>query len=54
MEEMIIEEAAMKLGYELKDEQKTVISSVVAGHDVFAILLTGFGKSMLSVPAISV
>ena len=39
-------EAAKWLGYVLKEEQKTVITSFVLGRDVFAVLPTGFGKSL--------
>ena len=39
--------AALCLGYNnLKDEQKFVITNFVSGSDVFAILPTGFGKSL--------
>ena len=39
--------AALYLGYDnLKDEQKSVITKFVSGSDVFAILPTGFGKSL--------
>ena len=39
--------AALCLGYDnLKDEQKSVITKFVSGSDVFAILPTGFGKSL--------
>lgn len=39
--------ATAKLGYEnLRAEQKTVIEAFVGGHDVFAALPTGYGKSL--------
>ena len=39
--------ACRKLGYdELKEEQLRVVSSVVRQRDVFAVLPTGFGKSL--------
>ena len=39
--------AARQLGYEqMKPEQLEVVSGVLNGHDVFAILPTGFGKSL--------
>ena len=39
--------AALCLGYDsLKDEQISVITKFVCGSDVFAILPTGFGKSL--------
>ena len=38
---------ALSLGYStLKDEQKEIIISFVAGNDVFGILPTGYGKSL--------
>ena len=36
----------MSLGYVLKDEQRTVITSFVQENDVMAILLTGFGQCL--------
>ena len=42
-----IEAVALSLGYShLKEEQKVVISGFVMGSDVFAILPTGFGKTL--------
>ena len=41
-----IEKAAKQLGYNLKAEQRLVIRSFVMGEDVFAVLPTGFGKSL--------
>ena len=39
--------AARNLGYEkLKDLQMDVLVSFVTGNDVFAVLPTGFGKSL--------
>ncbi len=39
--------AAQHLGYEyLKAEQLQVVTGVVRGRDVFAVLPTGFGKSL--------
>ena len=44
--ESAIGKAAQNLGYDfVKAEQLKVISSVVRGQDVFAVLPTGFGKS---------
>ena len=43
--EASIEKAAKLLGYNLKVEQRSVIWSFVMGQDMFAVLLTGFGKS---------
>ena len=38
---------ARSLGYrELKREQRIVINSFVSGNDVFAVLPTGFGKTL--------
>ena len=44
--EASIEKAAKQLGYVLKAEQRSVIRSFVMGEDVFAVLPTGFGKSL--------
>ena len=39
--------AACKLGYEeMKPKQLEVITAVLNGQDVFAVLPTGFGKSL--------
>ena len=39
--------AAQNLGYlSLKEEQREVITNFVQGKDVFAVLPTGFGKSL--------
>lgn len=38
---------ARELGYPiLKPEQLYIIETFVKGHDVFAIFLTGYGKSL--------
>lgn len=37
---------ARKLGYVLKEEQRKVINAFIHGDDVFAVLPTGFGKSL--------
>ena len=43
----VMEAVAASLGYNhLKDQQKVVISRFVLGSDVFAILPTGFGKTL--------
>ena len=44
---------AKQLGYDnIKELQFEVIQKVFTGHNVFAVLLTGFGKSsMLWVPS---
>jgi len=45
--ERICDSIAKDLGYSmLKDIQRDVISSLVVGNDVFAVLLTGYGKSL--------
>ena len=39
-------EAIQRLGYStMKPEQLQVVSGIVSGRDVFAVLSTGFGKS---------
>ena len=49
------ESAALSLGYySLKPEQRDVIVEFVLGSDVFAILLTGYGKSVLCLSSSSV
>ena len=42
----LVESAAERLGYVLKEEQRKVVSSFVSGEDVFGILPTGYGKSL--------
>lgn len=41
--------AAMKLGYPggLKEEQLAVVVAFLSGRDVFAVLPTGYGKSLI-------
>ena len=46
MADELIESAAERLGYVLKEEQRKVVSSFVSGEDVFGILPTGYGKSL--------
>ena len=42
-----IHESIRRLGYEnVKDHQTKVIESFVEGNDVFAVLPTGYGKSL--------
>ena len=42
-----VTEAIQRLGYStMKPEQLQVVSGIVSGRDVFAVLLTGFGKSL--------
>ena len=39
--------ATRKLGYQnIKDHQLEVVSGIIKGHDVFALLPTGYGKSL--------
>ena len=38
---------ASKLGFVLKPEQKNAVESLLRGKDVFGILPTGFGKSLI-------
>ena len=43
----ISEEVVRSLGYHsLKQEHRLVISSFVSGNDMFAVLPTGFGKTL--------
>ena len=45
--EEALNSAARELGYErLRKEQKGVVEAFVGGHDVFAALPTGYGKSL--------
>ena len=42
-----VTEAASKLGYPfLKPEQLEIVTALLRGRDVFAVLPTGFGKSL--------
>ena len=42
-----VDKAAKHLSYnKVKDLQMKVISKVLSGHDVFAVLPTGYGKSL--------
>ena len=43
---MAEETVARKLGYVLKEEQRKVINAFVRGNNVFAVLPTGYGKSL--------
>ena len=43
---MAEETVARKLGYGLKEEQRKVINAFFRGNDVFAVLPTGYGKSL--------
>ena len=43
----IVRDEARLLGYpNMKDEQLQVVNDVLLGRDVFAVLPTGFGKSL--------
>ena len=46
VEDAVEEVVEERLGYKLKKEQRDVIVSYIKGNDVFAILPTGFGKSL--------
>ena len=42
-----IQKSAESMGYSaIKDKQKEVLLNVLSGNDVFAVLPTGYGKSM--------
>ena len=43
---MVDQVDARKCGYFLKEEQRRVINALIHGEDVFAVLPTGFGKSL--------
>ena len=50
-----IDKAAKHLGYDkLKELQWKVMKEVIKGNDVFAVLPTGFGKSVLRVFAFGI
>ena len=45
--DIVSDSVARSLGYvSLKSEQKAVIKDFVTGNDVFAVLPTGYGKSL--------
>ena len=45
--DIVSDSVARSLGYiSLKSEQKTVIKDFITGNDVFAVLPTGYGKSL--------
>ena len=50
-----VTDATKDLGYpEMKPELLEVAATFIEGRDVFAVLPTGFGKSLLRLPATSV
>ena len=43
----IVSQASIACGYsELKEEQRSILTSFLSGNDVFGSLPTGFGKSV--------
>ena len=47
--------ASTTMGYErMKSEQLQIVESFATGHDVFGVLPTGYGKSVLRLSTISV
>ena len=38
---------AQELGFALKSEQREALQSLLRGNDVFCVLPTGFGKSLI-------
>ena len=46
MEEISLAFEKLKLGFDLKPEQKKVISNVVAGEHTCCVLPTGYDKSL--------
>ena len=38
---------AQELGFALKSEQREALESLLRGNDVFCVLATGFGKSLI-------
>ena len=52
--EAAVDNAAKAIGiFELKEEQKTAVCSLVSGNDVFVSLPTGYGKYLFCPPAVS-
>ena len=47
MEEVDLDALASDLGFVLKSEQKAAVESLLKGRDVFGVLPTGFGKSLI-------
>ena len=49
----VIDRAVQQLGYiATKEHQRTVVQGLVGGKDVFGILPTGYGKSLLCLSTI--
>ena len=44
---MDLDALARDLGFILKSEQKEAVESLLRGRDVFGVLPTGFGKSLI-------
>ena len=42
----VVDDVAKQLGYTLKEEQRKVLCSFVGDEDVFAVLPTGYSKSL--------
>ena len=42
----VVDHFAKPLGYTLKEEQRKVLCSFVGGEEVFAVLPTGYSKSL--------
>jgi bloom syndrome protein len=47
MAEAAVLEASRQLGVTLKDKQMETILGILQGRDVFAVLPTGYGKSLI-------
>ena len=47
MGDVDLDALASDLGFVLKSEQKEVVESLLKGRDVFGVLPTGFGKSLI-------
>ena len=47
MGDVDLDALASDLGFVLKSEQKKAVESLLKGRDVFGVLPTGFGKSLI-------
>ena len=47
MNDVDLDGLASDLGFVLKEEQKEAVESLLRGKDVFGVLPTGFGKSLI-------